>query len=115
MDIICYQWINANVLWRDAGWWWSLCSGSIPPIPPAMEVGVQPLGIDATTLVQPWLIEPWNPYRAGEIKKTRSIELTFRMMGEEYKEKKEVKKADVDVENVNIRVNPTNIDLQLKD
>jgi len=21
MDIICYQWINANVLWRDAGWW----------------------------------------------------------------------------------------------
>jgi hypothetical protein len=117
MAIICYQWGNANVLWKDANWWWSLCSGSITPVPPTASVITvgQPLGVDATTLEQPWLIQPWNPYRAGEVKKPRFIELTLRAMGEEYKEKKEIKKADVDVENVNIRVNPTNIDLQLKD
>ena len=114
MAQICYKWGNADVLWKDANWWWSLCSGGIPPTPVA-SASLQPPGVDATTLVQSWLIEPWSPYRAGEIKKPKFIELTFRGMGGEFKMKKEIKKANVGVENVNIRVNPTNIDLQLKD
>jgi hypothetical protein len=117
MAEICYKWGNANVLWKDTNWWWSLCSGSIVPIPPVVPVIVinQPPGVDATTLIQPWLIEPWTPYRAGEIKKKRSIELTMRMLGIEYKEKKEIKDFNVEADNINIRVNPTNIDLTLKD
>jgi hypothetical protein len=119
--IICYKWGNADVLWKDADWWWSMCENTpippIPPIPPVVPVIVmsQPLGVDATTLMQPWLIEPWNPYRAGEIKKKKVIELTFRMMGKEYSEKKETGDYKVGIEDVNIRVNPTNIDLTLKE
>ena len=117
--IICYEWGNADVLWRDADWWWSLCSGVVPPIPPIPPVAItgsqQPLGIDATTIIQPWLIEPWNPYRAGEIKKKKKVELIFRRMGEEYRKTKEVGDFDMNINNVNIRINPTNIDLKLKE
>jgi hypothetical protein len=116
---ICAKWGSADFWWKNANWRWSECSGSvippIPPIPPVASGSLQPLGVDATTLIQPWLIEPWSPYRAGEIKKPKTIELTLRMLGKEYKEKKEVKNFDVGADNVNIRVNPTNIDLTLKE
>ena len=117
MSVICYKWGNCNVLWRDSNWWWSLCSGGIPPTPVA-SASLQPLGVDATTLIKPWSEEPWNPYRAGEINKQgnrKMIEMLLKVLGEEYSEKKEVKKFDVGVNDIKIKVNPSNIDLKLKD
>ncbi len=119
MAQICYKWGNAAVLFKLANWKWSECAGEgpIPPVP-VIEVGRQPLGVDATTLIQPWSEEPWNPYRAGEDKKQgnrKMIEMLLRVLGEEYSETKEKKTFDVGIEDVRITINPSNIDLKLKD
>jgi len=117
MAQICYKWGDCDVLWKDANWWWSRCFQS--PVPPVIpEAPIQPPGVDATTLIQPWLIEPWNPYRAGEIKKQgnrKMIEMLLTILGEEYSEKKEKKTINVDVGRIKIELQPTDIDLKLKD
>jgi len=119
MAQICYKWGNAAALFKLANWKWSECAGE-GPIPPVPVVGIspQPLGVDATTLIQPWIEEPWNPYRAGEGKKQGNrelIEMFIKIMGIEYSEKKEKKTFDVDIGRVKIELNPTTIDLKLKD
>ena len=84
---ICFTWGNTGVLWAGANWKWSECSASISPTP---STGNRP-GVDATTLIQPWLEEPWNPYRAGEKdknKRKRLIKLICKVKNNSYDESK---------------------------
>ncbi len=60
---VCETWGSANFLWKFANWKWSECSGSQPV--PIVNIGNQP-GVDANTLIPPWIEEPWNPYRAAD-------------------------------------------------
>lgn len=103
MPGICYLWGTTNVLWKNANWRWSECSGSTPPIP-VVSIGNQP-GVDATTLIQPWLIEPWNPYRTGSLdKKKRLIKLVCKVKGQDYNEEKEIKDFPVTVGDIHMVV-----------
>lgn len=118
MSIVCYQWGNTNVLWKDAGWVWSMCATTpTPPITSSIEISLQPLGVDATTLIQPWLIEPWNPYRAGEREDNRKrwIKLIIKMNGEEFSEEKEVKDFNMITDDIKLMVqDKKNINLEVK-
>lgn len=114
----CYKWGNADVLWLNANWLWSQCSGSvIPPTPPTTSF-VIPTGIDASTLIQPWLIQPWNPYRAADgeqDKKKRFIKLICRINGETFEEEKEIEKHEVSVDDIRMVVRSvSDIDLDIK-
>ena len=77
-------WSTDCTTWSAACWMWTECTA------PELQGGV-----DASTLVQPWLEEhQWNPYKAGdeERKRKRLIELICRVKGEEYNEKKMMRK-----------------------
>ena len=117
---LCNVWGTYSSTWMDANSWWSACfgSGSIPPIPPTpvSSGSFNTYGVDATTLIQPWLIEPWNPYRAGEIdKKKRLIKLICKVKGQTYEEEKEVGTMNVSVDDVKLVVKKVlNIDLDVK-
>ncbi len=116
---VCAKWGTTGVWWRNADWRWSQCSGSIiPPIPPIVNSGSMRYdGVDATTLIQPWLIEPWNPYRAGEIKdkRKRLIKLICKVKGQTYEEEKEIGTMDISVDDIKMVVKTmTNIDLDVK-
>jgi len=119
MAMICYRWGSADVIWKDSNWIWSMCASG-PPVP-VIDVLVNKPGVDATTLIQPWLIEPWNPYRAGEEKakqdkKKRLISMIFKIMGEEYKESKEIKSLKMGINEVKMTIKPSkDIDLKIKD
>ena len=117
----CIKWGDAGVLWMNAGWWWSQCSGSFtPPIPPSPIIQniLQPPGVDATTLIQPWLIEPWNPYKAADKeqeKKKKFIKLICKVKGQTFEEEKEVEKYQVSVDDVKMVVKAmTGMDLNVK-
>ena len=97
MAEICPIWGFTDVLWKDANWTWSECQ-IIQDIVTAI---VQPDGVDATTLIQPWLIEPWNPYRAGE-KKKKLIRLICKVRGMEFDESKETNDFNVSVEDIKL-------------
>lgn len=106
MQSTCSVWDTSGTFWMDMGALWSDCSGSapIPPVPPVEVTGsLQPLGVDATTLIQPWLIEPWNPYRAGETKK-RLIKLICRVDGETYMEEKELGDMEISIDDIKMMV-----------
>ena len=94
MTQICYLWSSANVLWKDANWLWSQCFTSVETIPS---------GVDATTLTPPWIEEPWNPYRAGEIEKQkRIVEVTGTVNGIKYAMSKNTKKFPLIINEVKI-------------
>jgi hypothetical protein len=98
-----------------ANWKWSECSSSIQPEPPiVVSIGNQP-GVDATTLIQPWMIEePWNPYKNAE-KKKRLIKLICKVKGHSYNEEKEAKDIDVTIDDIRMVVKAVaNIDLNFK-
>ena len=104
---ICTRWSKTNVLWRNANWLWSECRVVADII---QAVG----GVDASTLIQPWLEEPWNPYRAGE-KKKKLIKLLCRIKGEKYDEEKYSKDAKVTVDDIKLILKTVNnIYLDLK-
>ena len=113
---ICAVWGNTDVLWKNANWKWAECTGSLPPTPPSAEVFYP--GVDATTLIQPWLIEPWNPYRTGSLdrdRKKRLVKLVCKVKGERYEEEKEMKDFDVSIADIRMVVKAvTNIDLDLR-
>lgn len=117
----CAVWSTTKIPWAQANWKWSECSGSqpIPPIP-VVSVGNQP-GVDANTLIPPWIEEPWNPYRAAdreqaEKKRKRLIKLILKVKGQQYDEEKEVKDFDVTVGDIKMVVKAaTNIDLKVKE
>ena len=87
---------------------------------PVVSVGNQP-GVDAMTLVQPWIEEPWNPYRAAdreqaEKKRKRLIKLICRIKGQEYNEEKTHKDFNVTVGDIKMVVKKVkNIDLEVKE
>lgn len=108
----CWKWPNTNVLWMGANWFWSSCLTSPPPAPPEPPVppivkAISYTGVDATTLVQPWLIEPWNPYRTVE-KKKKMIELICNVKGTKYNLQKESKNLKLSVDDVQFTVNNIN-------
>jgi hypothetical protein len=96
MAKICYRWGFANVLWKNANWTWSECQ-----IIEDLLV-LQPDGVDATTLIQPWLIEPWNPYRAGEKKKKKLIRLICKVKGMNYDQSKSASELNVSIDDVQL-------------
>jgi hypothetical protein len=111
MSLICYKWKNTNVFWKNADWKWSECQ-LIQEILSGVGNGV---GVDATTLLQPWLIEPWSPYRAGELKKRRLIKLICKVKGVEYNEEKMIKNFKVTADDIKLvvkAISGINIDLK---
>ena len=114
----CQKWGTTQFKWSQANWLWSLCGPG--PIPPTPVVSIaNPPGVDATTLIQPWIEEPWNPYRAGEIEREKKqkllIELICKVHGEEFNEKKMRKKFKVTANAIKMLINEgAKIDLDLK-
>lgn len=108
----CAIWNKTAVLWSNANWRWSECSGSAPT-PPTPIVDLSKLGVDATTLIQPWIEEPWNPYRAGETKK-KPIKLICKVGGKTYDDEKSSKKLEMSVNEVKLKQSVIGIDLDVK-
>lgn len=111
----CFIWNSTDVNWNDADWLWSKCFGEppIPPIPP-VTASLGNLGVDATTLIQPWLEEPWNPYKNSEQDKERFLELMCRINGVKYEKNKKKKKINVSVNNVKIAQYASVVDIEFK-
>lgn len=103
-------WGQSAVLWKDAGWWWSVCQLAV----------IQPPGVDATTAIQPWLIEPWSPYKSfdsGSLdERNKLIRLICRIYGYNYDETKEVRNIQINVKSVNLIIDPSlNVELDTKE
>jgi hypothetical protein len=115
---ICAIWGTTNVWWKNVNWYWSQCSGSITPPTPPFTASLQPPGVDATTLVQPWLITPWNPYTTNDEhdkKRKRLIKLICKVKGETYEEEKMVGTMNISVDDIKMVVKAiSNIDLDVK-
>ena len=114
MTRICYRWVFTNVLWKNADWTWSECQ-----IVQDILTGIKYDGVDATTLIQPWLIEPWNPYKqhdSGSLeKRKRLIKLICKVKGQTYKEEKETGTMNISVDDIKMIVKAvSNIDLDVK-
>lgn len=110
--IDCWKWSTATVRWLGANWLWSQCKHVEPEPTPSPELINQP-GVDATTLIQPWIIEPWNPFRAGERKK-KLIRLICKANGMEYDASKEVKDTKLSVDDIKLTIKNVDIDLDTK-
>ncbi len=115
--IICYRWGDVGITWADADWLWSECLQIVPPTPIASG-SLQPFGVDATTLIQPWITEPWNPYTTNDerdTKRKRLIKLICKVKGEIYEEEKEVGDMKIEIDDVKMVVKKVlNIDLDVK-
>jgi hypothetical protein len=103
-------WININVYWSNdqSSWTGSLQQQS--------SSCVQPLGADATTLIQPWLIQPWNPYTANDNHdkdRKQLIEMICEIKGKKYKQEKRIKVIKVSTKNIKINVK-NNLDIDLE-
>ena len=106
----CYIWGQTDVLWKNANWKWSECSGALPPIP-VVVVGNQP-GVDAELLVQPWQEETFNVF-THSIHSKRFIKLVCKIDGKEYKFEREVKDFPVKIGDIRTTVDTTSkIDLK---
>lgn len=114
---ICAVWGETNVFWKNANWNWSACnSGSIPPIPPTGSVFVPLPGIDATTLIQPWMYpdEPWDAYK--EQKRKRLIKLICKVKGKTFEEEKQAKEFNVSIDDIKMVVKTVaNVDLEIRE
>jgi len=104
-------WSTTGVLWSQANWLWPNPCSPTPP-EPILSIPIH-VGVDATTLIQPWIIEPWNPYRAGEIKKKKLVRLICKIKGEKYNEEKEVKNINISVDDINLIKSDSIIDLNV--
>lgn len=109
--LMCYKWGNVGITWADANWVWSECLYVVESI-------LQPPGVDAMTLVQPWLIEPWNPYVKNderEKKRKRFIKLICKIKGQTYEDEKEMGMMNISVDDIKMVVKTiTNVDLDVK-
>jgi len=105
-----------DVSWVDANWLWSNCLNFVPPTPPPITGSLHPFGVDATTLLQPWITEPHNPYRAGEEdKRRRLIKLICKVNGKVYEEEKEVGDMKINVDDVKMVIKKIlNIDVDIR-
>ena len=116
----CAIWSKTAILWSNANWLWSLCGP--PPTPPTPVISIgNPPGVDATTLITPWMEEEtWNPYRAADEEqkrrqKKRLIKLMVEVKGERFNEEKTHKKLSMIVGGVKMINAAKNIDLQVKE
>ena len=115
----CVRWGYTSQWWKAANWWWSACSSSFVP-PPGPTASFQPpLGVDAMTLQQPWLDEPWSQYRPNDsgsmAKRKKLIRLICKVRGQEFDEEKEVGSYHVSVDDIKLVVKKVaNIDLDLR-
>lgn len=117
------KWIKTDVKWKDANWLWSVCLPievipPIPPIPPTPTILEMRLGVDATTLIQPWLEEPWDPYKSTkeerEKKRKRLIKLICKVKGKTYEEEKLHGDFDISVDDIKLMVKKIgNIELKI--
>ncbi len=112
---VCYIWGQTGTLWKNIGVTWANanCTSSIPPVP--VITIPNPCGVDATTLIQPWLEEPWNPYKnLSDEKKKRLIKLVCKVRGQKYEEEKELKEFTISIYDIQLVVKAVaNIDLDL--
>ena len=114
IEEICSVWGTTGIDWSNLNWWWSSCSGSLPPIPPTPAIDIGYRGVDATTLIQPWMEEPWNPYR-DEKKKRRLIKLICKVKGQKYEEEKEIKEFNVSIDDIQLVIkSATGVDIKTK-
>lgn len=113
---VCNLWSKTGDLWSNAGFIWgaNCTSGSIPPIP-ILQIG-NPPGVDASTLIPPWLYEePWNPYKKLEDKeKKRVIKLLCKIKGINYNEEKIYNDFDVKVKDIQFIVKNSGINLKVE-
>ena len=116
MIAICNLWSKSGDLWSNAGFIWGAnCnSDSIPPIP-ILQIGNLP-GVDASTLIPPWLHEePWNPYKKLEDKeKKRVIKLLCKIKGINYNEEKTYNDFDIKVKDIQFIVKNSGINLKME-
>ena len=111
----CAIWSTTNVSWANASWLWSECSGSeIPPEPPITE-SIGNYGVDANTLIQPWVLEqPWDAYK--ELKQKKLIRLICKVKGDSFDEEKRSKKFDVSVKDIKMVLDTvTIVDLTIRE
>jgi len=111
----CAIWSTTNVSWANASWLWSECSGSVVPPEPPITSSIGNLGVDATTLIQPWLeSEPWDAYK--ELKQKRLIRLICKVKGDDFEEEKRIKEFNVSVNDIKMVVDTvTNVDLTIRE
>ena len=120
---ICAKWGEEDIWWKNENIWWSKCRDFIPPEPPKppiTSISTHPPGVDATVLIQPWLIEPWNPYKNEEDRKKRKrlIKLICKCQGYIYEEEKEAIETDISVDDIRMVVNKMagiNLDIKLNE
>ena len=113
----CLIWGTAGVTWQNASQLWACNTGSTPPQPPTGSLVGNLPGVDAMTLIQPWLQEPWNPYRAAEeqAKKKRLVKLICKVKGKTFEESKYTHDFEVSVEDIKLIVKTiAKVDLDLK-
>lgn len=114
----CVRWGTTNTWWKAANWKWPECTSSFVPPQPVSGGSLQPPGVDATTLIQPWLVEPWNPYLPADEKdkkRKRLIRLICKVKGEEYNEEKQAKSYNITVDDIKLVVKKVaGIDLDLR-
>jgi len=101
-------WSQASLSWsQESKTWTDVASSSF------VENVIYDPGVDATVIVQPWLVQPWNPYRANDNSK-RLIKLICKVEGKVYEQEKKLGSMDVDVNDVKMVVKPLKIDLEVK-
>lgn len=110
----CLKWGEAGMFWSITDNQWNTTCSVAPPTSSAAPTASY-AGVDATTLIQPWLEEPWNPYRAGETKKKRLVKLICKVKGQNFSEERYVKDAKITVEDIRMVVKKVaNIDLDIR-
>ena len=104
MSNICYRWGSTNVKWKDANWKWSECQLVVDILQ-----YLQP-GVDASTLLPPWLRNPNRhevddvpPWERSKDKKERLIRLICKIQGEEIDESKKVN-TDITIKAKDIKI-----------
>ncbi len=112
MSQTCYRWGSTNVQWVNANWLWSECQL-------VEEILTSLGGVDATVLIQPWLDEPWNPFRAGEVgvndKRRKLIKLICKVKGITYTEEKKAGDMKITANDIKMVVKAVSgIDLNIK-
>lgn len=110
MRQICRVWGTTDIKWSNANWLWSECQ--------LVEEIIVSGGVDASTLIQPWMLEDkWNPYKTPKEseKRNRLIKLICKVKKVEYIEEKEMKDFKITVGDVKLVVKAVSgIDLDLK-
>ena len=92
----CYIWGETNIQWKSANWKWSEC---------ALVKEIM-LGVDATTLIPPWMREEEKPPipASWTAKREKFLEILCKVKGiNEISERKRIKEnVDVTIDDVKL-------------